>query len=164
MSIRNSKPGISGINKFLERVHMLLDRSIEGLSYEEMNWRPSPSSNTIGNLLKHITGSEAFWIHHVAGGLETNRIRALEFEIREFPINEILEEYIRVKEVSRTVIGKIAEEELGESHIYETQWAPNGGEQQATVHWCLMHAIEHSSQHIGQIYYIRKMYADRMKG
>jgi uncharacterized damage-inducible protein DinB len=164
MVIRNSKPGKGGINKFLDRVHMLLDRAIEGLSPEEMNWRPSPSSNTIGNLLKHITGSEAFWIHHVAGGLETNRVRALEFEIREFPIDEVLEEYSRVKEVSRTVIGKLTEEDLEESHIYVSAHSPNRGEQQATVHWCLMHAIEHSSQHIGQIFYIRKMYADRMKG
>jgi uncharacterized damage-inducible protein DinB len=162
MAIRNSKPGKSGINKFLERVHMLLDRAIEGLSPEEMNWRPSPSSNTIGNLLKHITGSEAFWIHHVAGGLETNRVRALEFEIREFPIDEILEEYNRVKEVSSTVIEKLTEKDLEEPHIFKTQSAPSGDEQQATVHWCLMHAIEHSSQHIGQIYFVRKMYADLM--
>lgn len=161
MAIRSSKPGKSGINKFLDRVHMLMDRAIEGLSPEEMNWRPSPSSNTIGNLLKHITGSEAFWIHHVAGGLKTQRIRVLEFEIRDFPIDELLEEYSKVKKVSKRVIEKLTEEELAESHSFHSQMTSSGDKPQATVYWCLMHAIEHSSQHIGQIYYIRKMYADR---
>ena len=88
MITRNSKPGKYGILHFIDRMHKRLDQAIEGLSPQEVNWRPSPSSNTIGNLLKHMNGLEAFWIHHVTGGMETQRDRASEFEVKEFPISQ----------------------------------------------------------------------------
>ena len=59
---------------------MEIDQAIKGIEFPELNWRPSPKSNTIGNLLKHITGAESFWIHHVVGGYETKRDRPSEFD------------------------------------------------------------------------------------
>lgn len=162
MIIRISRPGKNGISHFIDRMHARLDQAIEGLTPQEVNWRPSPSSNTIGNLLKHMNGLEAFWIHHVAGGMETHRDRASEFEIRDFPMDELLEEYSRVREVTGRVIGGLTDEELAERRSFKSPWDRSEDEQNATVHWCLMHTIEASTQHIGQIFYIRKMYADLM--
>ena len=163
MIIRNSKPGKYGILYFIDRMHMRLDQAIEGLIPQEVNWRPSPSSNTIGNLLKHMNGTEAFWIHYVAGGMETQRDRASEFEIRDFPMEGLLEEYRQVKEVSRRVIEDLTEEELAESRSFKAPRTQSEDEQHTTVHWCLMHTIEASTQHIGQIFYIRKMYTDLIR-
>lgn len=163
MIIRNSRPGKNGILYFIDRMHIRLDQAIEGLTSKEVNWRPSPSSNTIGNLLKHMNGLEAFWIHHVVGGIETQRNRTSEFEIRDFPMDELLEEYRRVKVVTRRVITDLTEETLSELRSFKDPVAQSEDEQHTTVHWCLMHTIEASTQHIGQIFYIRKMYRDLIR-
>lgn len=158
MSPRTSKlrKNIEQITQFLGEVHATLELAIEGLENPELNWRPTLNSNTIGNLLKHITGAEAFWIHHVVGGMETKRDRASEFEIRKFQIIDLYEELDHVKEVTKKVL-----EELTDDHLSELRqfWSLRAEQKmQATIFWCLMHIIEHSAHHIGQIFYIRKMY------
>lgn len=154
MSPCTSKPRkkIEQILLFLEEIHTTLERAIKGLENRELNWRPSPKSNTIGNLLKHIMGAEAFWIHHVVGGMETQRVRTSEFKVKEFQIINLREEIVHVKEMTKKVMEKLTDEQLAELRIARKK--------RTTVYWCLIHIIEHSAQHIGQIFYIRKMYAD----
>jgi len=160
MTNRNSKPGKDGIMQFHERIHLLLEKSIEGLEDPELNWRPSPNSNSIGNLIKHIAGSASFWILYVAGGLELNRDRPAEFELKEFRMVDLRVELNTVKAQSDRVLTGLTDEILAQSKTFDMPWAPSEGVHQATVHWCIMHAIEHTSGHTGQIFYIRKMYAD----
>ena len=160
MTDRNSKPGVDGIIQFHERIYNLLEQSLENLEDSEMNWRPSPNSNTIGNLLKHIVGSASFWILYVVGGLGLNRDRPSEFESKDFRIVDLQAELNMLKSLSDRVLTALTDETLAELKIFDLPWAPSEGENHATVHWCIMHAIEHTSGHIGQIFYIRKMYAD----
>ncbi|MFQ5820138.1 MAG: DinB family protein [Candidatus Heimdallarchaeota archaeon] len=143
---------IDQITQFLEEVHATLERAIDGLENPELNWRPSSNSNTIGNLLKHIMGAEAFWIHHIVGGMETQRVRTSEFEVKEFQIIILREEIVHVKELTKKVLEKLTDEHLAELRAARKK--------QPTVYWCLMNIIKHSAQHIGQIFYIRKMYSD----
>lgn len=149
---------IEKILYFLVEINATLERAIEDLENRELNWRPSPKSNTIGNLLKHIVGAEAFWIHHVVGGMETKRVRASEFEARKFQIIDLREELANAKEVTKKVFEELNDEQLSELRQYWSRRAAR--KMKTTVYWCLMHIIEHSAQHIGQIFYIRKMYAD----
>ena len=161
MTTRNSKPGIEGIMQFNERMHSLLDQAIKGLENQELNWRPSQSSNTIGNLLKHIVGSTSFWLLYVAGGLSINRDRPAEFESQDLQIVNLRAELNTLKTVSERVFKGLTDGILAQSRTFRMPWAPAEGAHQVTVHWCLMHAIEHTAGHIGQIFYIRKMYTDR---
>ncbi len=150
------RKNIEQITQFLGEVHTTLELVIESIENPELNWRPTHNSNTIGNLLKHIMGAEAFWIHHVVSSMETKRVRASEFEIREFQIIDLHEEFNHVKEVTNKVL-----EELTDDQLYELRqfWSRRVEKKmQATIFWCLMHIIEHTALHIGQIFYIRKMY------
>ncbi len=148
-----------GIEHFLQRNNTILDQAINGIEFPELNWRPSPTSNTIGNLIKHITGSESFWIHHVVGGYKTNRDRPSEFEKNEFQIINLREEMDNVHEITSNVLTNLTNEQLTEMRSYPSKQA--AVDQNTTIHWCLMHVLEHTAQHIGQIFYIRKLYAER---
>ncbi|MFX0065134.1 MAG: DinB family protein [Candidatus Hermodarchaeota archaeon] len=152
---------IKSLAEFLDEVHESLERAIEGIKIQELNWRSSPNSNSIGNLLKHILGAEAFWIHHIIGGRETRRVRASEFETQEFQFNQLLEEFFQVKEQTKLVLAEVRDEQLIELRTYWSQLSNQTKE--TTVFWCLMHIIEHSALHIGQILFIRKMYGDSQK-
>lgn len=160
MTNRSSKPGIDGLIQFHERIFSLLEQSIESLEDPELNWRPSSNSNSIGNLLKHIVGSASFWILYIAGGLGLNRDRPAEFETNEFRMVELRTELNTAKALFSRVLSGFTDELLAEIKTFDIPWAPSEGFHQATVHWCLMHAIEHTSGHIGQIFYIRKLYRD----
>ena len=159
MSNHNSKPGLEGIKHFLQRINAKLDQVINGIEFPELNWRHFRISNTIGNLIKHITGSESFWIHHVVGGYKTNRDRPSEFEKNEFQIINLREEIDNVHEITNNVLTNLTNEQLTEMYPMPPQWA--AADQNTTIHWCLMHVLEHTAQHIGQIFYIRKLYAER---
>jgi uncharacterized damage-inducible protein DinB len=152
---------VERIEQILKEVHIKLEDSIKNLEDQELNWRPSQSSNSIGNLLKHIEGSEAFWIHHVVGGLESQRVRTSEFEIKDFNFKDLQNELIKTKRMTKKILIELYNEQLSESRTYWSQLTNQNRER--TVYWCLMHSIEHSALHIGQIFYIRKLFKDLIK-
>ena len=65
-----------------DQVHADLDRAIYVLNNLETNWQPSQSSNSIGNLLKHIVGAESFWLREVLNGIQIDRNRESEFSTK----------------------------------------------------------------------------------
>ncbi|MFW9986659.1 MAG: DinB family protein [Candidatus Odinarchaeota archaeon] len=157
-SASGARREVERFSQFLEEVHSGLERAIDGLENVELNWRPSPSSNSIGNLLKHIIGSQAFWIHHVVGGMVTDRVRSAEFEVKDFDTSDLRKELSDVRKKTNLVLEKLTDAELEQMRSYWSQLAQC--EKQVSVYWCLFHVIEHSALHIGQIFYARKMYVD----
>lgn len=146
------------LTHFLNAASTHLEQAIDNIQDVELNWRPSPRSNSIGNLLKHITGAETFWIHHVISGQETTRIRSTEFEVKEFHIANLREELTVIKNTTTTLLTKLADKDMDKPRTYWSQRANR--QKKTTVHWAILHVIEHTAQHTGQILYIRKMYAD----
>jgi uncharacterized damage-inducible protein DinB len=155
-SDRNSS--IEHIHSFFKETYSRLDNAIENIDNKELNWRPSKSSNSIGNLLAHISGAEGFWIHHIVGGMKTDRVRQSEFEIKDFNIDELRSRIDIVHSKSLEILSRLSDHDL----ISERSFWSNieQKEKLTTVHWCILHIIEHAGLHTGQIYYIRKMYAD----
>ena len=152
-------PGKEGIAKFFDRIYTLIEQVSEGLDNTELNWRPSPKSNTIGILLKHIAVGEVILVHEVTGGKERPHDRPDEFEMDSFQIENLQEELAQVQTTTKKVLAELTEEQMTEARPIFARTL--GREIQINVHWALMHAIEHAAQHIGQIFYIRKMYAEQ---
>lgn len=123
-----------------------------------LNWRPSHNSNSIGNLLSHIAGAEGFWIHHIVGDMPTSRNRDSKFEVKDFHVANLV---VSLDSVTRTTSAVLAELTDSDLDVQRTYWSNRTGQhKQATVRWCILHTIEHSALHIGQIFFIRKMYID----
>ena len=61
------------------------------LDDEQIWWRPNESSNSVGNLVIHLSGSLNHYLNRGIGGFEYDRDRAAEFaERRHIPKDELL--------------------------------------------------------------------------
>src|SRR6185436_4486021 len=59
-----------------------IERSLEQLADEQIWWRANDKSNSIGNLILHISGNARQWIVSGLGGEQDNRRRDDEFAER----------------------------------------------------------------------------------
>lgn len=55
---------------------------LEKLSEEEVWWRPNESSNSVGNLILHLSGSLRHYLSRSVGGMDYERNRPAEFSER----------------------------------------------------------------------------------
>ncbi len=68
-----------------------IERCLELLSDEQIWWRANPQSNSIGNLLLHLSGNVRQWIVSGIGGMIDARDRDAEFAARAIiPRDELL--------------------------------------------------------------------------
>ncbi len=56
---------------------------LEELSEEQLWWRPNGESNSVGNLVLHLSGSMRHYVLKTVGGMDFDRNRAAEFSERE---------------------------------------------------------------------------------
>ncbi len=126
-----------------------IERCLERLSDEEVWWRPNDESNSIGNLLLHLSGNVRQWIVSGLGGREDARVRQEEFdERRVLPRAELLR---RLKETlfeADSVLAAIEPAQLLESRRIQGD--------EVTMLEAIYHVVEHFSMHTGQIILLAK--------
>ena len=71
---------VTPLAESLDRLHDDIYQAVEPLSDGEINWKHPSLSNTVGILLRHVAGSERYWIVQVVGGRQVPRNRDAEFE------------------------------------------------------------------------------------
>lgn len=126
--------------------------AVSQLSDADLWWRPNEASNSIGNLMLHLSGNVRQWIVSGLGGAADHRERAVEFTRRE-PLTRaelirILSDTVREADA---VIGRLPPEALTERRTIQ--------DRQVNVLEALYHVVEHFSTHVGQIAYIAKQRA-----
>jgi uncharacterized damage-inducible protein DinB len=114
--------------------------------------RPDEASNSIGNLLLHLSGNIRQWIVGGVGGRGVDRDRAGEFAAREgAPAEELLTRLEDVIREADAVLATVAEPELARFLTIQGR--------ETTVLGAIYHVVEHFSTHTGQIILLAKMYA-----
>src|SRR5262245_25661164 len=68
--------------RLLDDYFVKIAEAIDALDDEQVWRRPNESSNSIGNLLLHLSGNVRQWIISGVGGAEDTRDRASEFAAR----------------------------------------------------------------------------------
>ena len=78
---------------------------VEQLSEEQLWWRANESSNSVGNLLIHLSGSLRHYILKTVGGIEFDRDRPAEFaERRQLPKAEVVARFVEtIAEVTQVL-------------------------------------------------------------
>jgi uncharacterized damage-inducible protein DinB len=116
----------------------------EGLDAGALNWRPTATdTNSIFQLLTHIIGSEAWWLHQIVGGVDIHRDRPAEFAVGGTDIASLKVRYEAVARHSEEVLRGLSPADL--SVARDTTMGPH------TVRWCIAHVIDHTARHIGHI-------------
>jgi uncharacterized damage-inducible protein DinB len=119
---------------------------------EEAVWkRPNDASNSIGNLLLHLSGNIRQWIVGGVGQKEVMRDRAAEFTAKDGASRAELVENLdkAVREVD-AVLATVRPEQLGEARMIQGR--------NTTVMSAIYHVVEHFSMHTGQIVLMTKTY------
>ncbi len=157
----------------LDRVHELVPAILDGLTTEDVLWRPDPGANSIGWLIWHltrdedaavslVTGGEQVWISgrwndafglpYAPGamgyGMSTDDVAA--FTV---PDPSVLVQYSQaVAAVTRETIPRLTDEHL--DTVIDTSFTPA-----VTLGTRLVSIIVEVSQHIGQAAYLKGMRA-----
>ena len=135
-----------------ESVPRLL-KCVQEVSDEQLWWRPNDSSNSIGNLVLHVTGNVNQWINAGLGGDDDIRVRQSEFDNRgEIGRVEMVKRLDAVMSRAKQVLQELQESDL--LKIYSVQGYKETGVS------IVLHVVEHFSYHVGQMTYIVKSVKD----
>lgn len=149
---------IDQARKFLSDEYLpKLERCLQQLSDEQIWWRANEQSNSIGNLLLHLSGNARQWIVSGLGGGADARVRQQEFDQRRvIPRAELL---ATVRQTLRDVDTVLA----GFDHGKLLDQYPIQGTTVSALE-AIFHVTEHFSMHTGQIILLTKLLAERDLG
>jgi uncharacterized damage-inducible protein DinB len=123
------------------------------LSTEEIWGRPNENSNSVGNLILHLTGNVRQWILTGLGGAPDVRERQQEFDERgPIPTEDLLNGITAVLHEVDELLDRLSPDDLTKKRSIQ------GYEESGLS--VLVHVVEHFSYHVGQIAYITKAVKD----
>ena len=131
---------------YLPKIRAAVDR----LSEADVWWRPNPASNSIGNLVLHLSGNIRQWIVSGVGGAPDHRDRSLEFSRTEpLPLEALLATLTEAVLDADAVLARVDPATLGERKMIQGR--------EVTALEAIYHDVEHFGMHSGQILYIAKL-------
>jgi uncharacterized damage-inducible protein DinB len=139
------------INLLQERHNDILE-VLEGLPPAALDWTPGPDMNSISVLVFHLTGSERYWIGDIAAQEPSHRDRDAEFRVHDMSLDILKKRLTDNIEYARQVLDKMSVQNL------ETVRVLPSGKRELTVAWALLHALEHTTLHLGQIQITRQLW------
>jgi uncharacterized damage-inducible protein DinB len=114
--------------------------------------RPNHATNSVGNLLVHLTGNVSEWLLGGVGGREITRHRAAEFAQKAGDDGSVLLDNLEaVLREADAVLAALSEKDLERSIVIQGR--------DTTVMSAVYHVVEHFSMHTGQIILLTKTYA-----
>jgi hypothetical protein len=120
------------------------------LTDEQLWWRPNDASNSVGNLILHVTGSLNHYLNRNLGGVAYDRDRAAEFSERgPVPREELLARFEAMVSAAERTFDGLTPERLG-------QPSPEP-KMHAIVIEDVVSVGVHLATHVGQIVWVAKM-------
>jgi uncharacterized damage-inducible protein DinB len=138
--------------EILEFSYNELAKTIAGLPQEALDWVPGADMNSLCVLIVHTAGSERFWVGDVAMGETSNRVRATEFEAKGLDEAALKKRLDDTLAYTRQALARLTLEDLEKTCI-----DPRSGNQ-TNIGWALMHALEHTSLHLGHAQITRQLW------
>jgi len=135
--------------RYLDEYMEKISRAVTLLDEEQIWWRPCAKTNSIGNLLLHLSGNLTLWLVQGLGGDTFRRDRAAEFTADRTQTGEdLLAGLSTVVARCQKVLLSLEGQPLDRVVAIQTY--------QADVLGIVFHAVEHMSYHTGQILFIAK--------
>jgi uncharacterized damage-inducible protein DinB len=123
---------------------------VDQFSEADLWWRPNEASNSVGNLILHLSGNIRQWVVEKLGGTPSNRNRDAEFAARgSLSKSELIANLESAVHDTVAVLREFKTDALlerGKIQAYDV----------SALH-AIYHVVEHFSYHLGQIIYIYKL-------
>jgi uncharacterized damage-inducible protein DinB len=144
------------INLLQQRHNEILD-ALEGLPDDALDRSPGTDMNSLSVLVFHLTGAERYWIGDVAAQDPKERDRDAEFRVHDVGVDVLKKRLGDNLEYTRNALEKFTVQDLEMTRVS----ARDG--RSFTVAWALLHALEHTTLHLGQIQLTRQLW-EQSKG
>lgn len=141
----------AAVEKFHEQEQGFL-AVIAGLPDAAMNWRPGTETNSIAVLVAHTWGAAQAWTAR-GTGTEIERDRDAEFRV----VLGAAEAEALIRRAGARVASFV--EAIDPARYGDDRVDPNG--EHLTVAYCLIHALEHTQEHLGHASLTRQMWEQR---
>lgn len=123
---------------------------VDELTEEQLWWRPNEQTNSVGNLVLHVSGSMRHYLSRGVGGIEYHRDRPAEFAERgPVPKAELLATFDETITQAATTLDSFDSSRFLEP-TDEQNYVP-------TVFDLVFNIAIHLATHTGQIVYVTKM-------
>ena len=120
------------------------------LDDEQIWWRPNEQSNSIGNIVLHVSGSLNYYLNRDLGGIDYDRNREAEFaERRTIPKAELLAIFDDMVAKAEKTFDGLTLERLGD--------VSTEPKMHKSVIEDVLNIAVHLANHVGQILWITKM-------
>jgi uncharacterized damage-inducible protein DinB len=141
----------------LQQSHNEILEALEELPSAALDWSPGPDMNSISVLVFHLTGAERYWIGDVAAQDPKERDRDAEFRVHDVGMDVLKKRLADDLEYARNALSNFTVQDLETTRVS----ARDG--RTFTVAWALLHALEHTTLHLGQIQLTRQLW-EQSKG
>jgi uncharacterized damage-inducible protein DinB len=140
----------------LDRIGRGVVESLTGVPPAALNQQIAlPEANSLFALATHLVGAGEFWVLTLAGGRDVDRDRAAEFAASG-NFEQIAARYGRWLTAVHEALPSLPSEYLDRIAEPPAAYRMRGGAPM-TVRECLLHAVEHSALHQGQIEITRQL-------
>ncbi len=147
--------GVRGLAAYLDETWDALLKGVEKVDDPLLHWTPGPEFNSVAILLRHLAGSERWWIGEAIGGVPSHRVRGNEFLHDRPRREEVLRAVEEARRVTHQVLSPLTMQDLqAETAPSVTQGTPP---RRPTKLWALLHYIEHLGYHRGQALLLLKL-------
>jgi hypothetical protein len=123
--------------------------AVESLDDAQLWWRPNDRSNSVGALVRHLSGNVRALVGRGIGGSDYVRDRDGEFDGPPLPRAELLAEFDAAIAEADAVLGALTRERLAEPSADPSHYP--------TVLEDVLNVTIHMSTHVGQMVWIAKM-------
>jgi uncharacterized damage-inducible protein DinB len=144
---------------FLQRLDDLfkdLEKTIDGLPQEALDWVPGDDMNSLCVLVVHTCGTMRYWIGDMGVGDPSGRVRANEFNVSGFTVDELRARLAESLTYAQKALNDLTLEDLSKSLP-----SPNHDHREFNVGWSLFHALEHTALHVGHAQIVRQLWDQR---
>jgi uncharacterized damage-inducible protein DinB len=122
---------------------------LEGLSPDQIRWRPAPTGNSLGVIVVHLGYAERLWLRAIYAGEQMDLgWRAHMFELPEgWAVDDVVRFYRAENALVDAVLDRASSFDL-----------PSAGElRPTTLRWAVYHLIEETARHVGQMDITREL-------
>jgi uncharacterized damage-inducible protein DinB len=129
----------------LQARHREIIKHLDELPAEAYDWKPAPEMNSMAVLIFHTTGGERYWIGDVVKGEDSHRDRDAEFKVSGLSREALKKRITDLEAYERSVLEGMKLEDLEVEHLSPRH------EKKYSAAWGLIHALEHTAEHVGHI-------------
>jgi uncharacterized damage-inducible protein DinB len=137
------------IRQILQTQHAGWRDIVTGLSADALNWKPGDETNSIAVLISHALDAERFLLA-TSVDAEIDRDRDAKFRVNAASGDELVAIVDQTESDINGYLDALTADHLGQEVVR--------GARTHTGSWWLLHAVEHSCEHLGQASLTKQMW------